>query len=174
MQGVGTAVADGVHRPTNGVSNFYLIEENGKLVVVDAGAPKDWARLTRAVTALGRTLADLDAVILTHAHPDHIGFAEQARAMADARVWVHASDSSMATTGKAGARDGTFSTYLLRPAFYRMMWTLMLAGSTKIIPVREVCQFVAPAGRGDQVNGVVSMHPPPPFPSCPPGFRAWR
>ena len=37
MQGTGTAVANGVHRLTNGVSNFYLIEENGKLVLVDAG-----------------------------------------------------------------------------------------------------------------------------------------
>lgn len=141
MQGTGTAVADGVHRLANGVSNFYLIEENGELVLVDAGAPKDRARLTRAVTALGRTLADLDAVILTHAHSDHIGFAEQARATADARVWVHASDSSMATTGKTDARDATFTPYLRRPAFYRTMWTLLLAGSTKIIPVREVSEF---------------------------------
>ena len=47
-QGTGTAIADGVHRLTNGVSNFYLIKENGKLVLVDAGAPKDWARLTSA------------------------------------------------------------------------------------------------------------------------------
>jgi hypothetical protein len=39
MRGNGAVVADGVHRLTNGVSNFYLIEENGKLVLVDAGEP---------------------------------------------------------------------------------------------------------------------------------------
>ena len=137
----GTEVAESVHRLTNGVSNFYLIEENGKLVLVDAGAPKDWARLTRAVTALGRRVADLDAVILTHAHSDHTGFAERARTTAGAQVWVPAPDSDMATTGKVGPRDGKTTAYLLRPAFYRTLWILALGGATKIIPVREVSTF---------------------------------
>jgi glyoxylase-like metal-dependent hydrolase (beta-lactamase superfamily II) len=141
MRGNDTVVADGVHRLTNGVSNFYLIEEGGKLVLVDAGAPKDWARLTQAVTALGRVIADLDAVILTHAHSDHTGFAEQARTTASTRVWVHESDSAMAKTGEAGPREGKATTYLLRPEFYKTLWTLTLAGSTKIIPVREVSTF---------------------------------
>lgn len=141
MRGSGVLVAEGVHRLTNGVSNFYLIEENGKLVLVDAGAPKDWARLTRAVTALGRSLADLDAVILTHAHSDHTGFAEQARVTASTRVWVHTSDSRMATTGEAGPREGKATTYLLRPEFYKTLWILTRAGSTKIVPVREVSTF---------------------------------
>lgn len=141
MRGSSVAVADGVHRLTNGVSNFYLIEESGKLVLVDAGAPKDWATLTGAVAALGRTLADLDAVILTHAHSDHIGFAEQARVAASTRIWVHASDSGMATTGEVGAREGKATRYLLRPEFYRTFWILARAGSTKIIPVREVATF---------------------------------
>jgi glyoxylase-like metal-dependent hydrolase (beta-lactamase superfamily II) len=140
MQGNGTAVAEGVHRLTNGVSNFYLIEESGKLVLVDAGAPKDWAGLTRAITALGRAPADLDAVILTHAHLDHTGFAEQARE-AGASVWVHASDKDTATTGKADAMERKMTTYMLRREFYRTMWILMRAGATKIIPVREVSAF---------------------------------
>ena len=97
-----TQVAEGVHRLTNGVSNFYLIEEAGKLVLVDAGAPKDWALFARAVQGLGKTAGDLDAVLLTHAHSDHIGFAEQARATAGAQVWVHEQDVQMARTGKVG------------------------------------------------------------------------
>jgi hypothetical protein len=32
-------VADGVYRLTPGVCNFYLLEDGGKLVLVDAGAP---------------------------------------------------------------------------------------------------------------------------------------
>jgi glyoxylase-like metal-dependent hydrolase (beta-lactamase superfamily II) len=73
-----TEVAEGVHCLTNGVANFYLIQESGKLVLVDAGAPKDWALFTRAVRTLGKVAGDLDAVLLTHAHTDHTGFAEQA------------------------------------------------------------------------------------------------
>ena len=136
----GTEVAESVHRLTNGVSNFYLIEDGGKLVLVDAGAPKDWARLTRAVTALGRRVADLDAVILTHAHSDHTGFAEQARTTAGAgsgcpRRLRHGHD------GKGRAEGGEGDSVLLRPAFYRTLWILTLGGATKIIPVREVSTF---------------------------------
>jgi glyoxylase-like metal-dependent hydrolase (beta-lactamase superfamily II) len=111
-----TEVAKGVHRLTNGVSNFYLIEESGKLVLVDAGAPKDWALFTRAVLGLGKAAGDLDAVLLTHAHTDHTGFAEQACATTGARVWVHEQDVQMARTGKVGPRDGKTGAYLLRGA----------------------------------------------------------
>jgi glyoxylase-like metal-dependent hydrolase (beta-lactamase superfamily II) len=75
-------VAEGIHRLTNGVANFHLIEESGKLVLVDAGAPRDWDLLGQVVRELGRDLGDLDAVLLTHAHTDHTGFAERARLIA--------------------------------------------------------------------------------------------
>ena len=136
-----TEVAKGVHRLTNGVSNFYLIEESGKLVLVDAGAPKDWALFARAVQDLGKAAGDLDAVLLTHAHSDHIGFAEQARATAGAQVWVHEQDVQMARTGKVGPRDGKTGSYLLRSAFWRTALVLGMRGATKIIPVREVSGF---------------------------------
>ena len=136
-----TEVAAGIHRLTNGVSNFYLIEESGKLVLVDAGAPKDWSLLGQLVRELGRDLGDLDAVLLTHAHSDHIGFAEQARTSTGARVWVHQDDVQMARTGKVGPRDGKTSSYLLRGAFWRTALVLTRRGATRIIPVQEVSGF---------------------------------
>jgi glyoxylase-like metal-dependent hydrolase (beta-lactamase superfamily II) len=65
-------VARGVYRLTQGVVNFYLVEEGGKLVVIDAGAPRDWDMLVRTVSDLGRELADIEAVLITHAHSDHV------------------------------------------------------------------------------------------------------
>jgi glyoxylase-like metal-dependent hydrolase (beta-lactamase superfamily II) len=136
-----TEVAEGIHRLTNGISNFYLIEQSGKLALVDAGAPRDWDLLGRVVGQLGRDLGDLDAVLLTHAHTDHTGFAEQARATTGAPVWVHEDDAQMAQTGKVGPRDGKTGSYLLRGAFWRTALVLGRRGATKIIPVREVSQF---------------------------------
>lgn len=53
-------VADGIHLLTKGVVNFYLVEDGGKLTLIDAGAPGDWDVFARAVASLGRTLEDLD------------------------------------------------------------------------------------------------------------------
>ena len=49
-----TEAAEGIHRLTNGVANFYPIQESGKLVLVDAGAPKDWALFTQAARPGGK------------------------------------------------------------------------------------------------------------------------
>jgi len=134
-------VAGSIHRLTNGVANFYLIEESGKLVLVDAGAPKDWALFTQAALGLGKAVGDLDAVLLTHAHTDHTGFAEHARTTTGATVWVHEHDVQMARTGKVGPRDGKTSAYLLRGAFWRTALVLGMRGATKIIPIKEVSGF---------------------------------
>jgi glyoxylase-like metal-dependent hydrolase (beta-lactamase superfamily II) len=134
-------VKEGIHRLTQGVVNFYLIEEGGKLLLVDAGAPGDWDLLVRAVADLGRGLDDLEAVLLTHAHADHIGTAERARTTAGARVWVHEADAGMATSGTSPKNDGRARSYLLRVEFYRTLFSLARRGATRIIPVREVATF---------------------------------
>jgi glyoxylase-like metal-dependent hydrolase (beta-lactamase superfamily II) len=134
-------VTEGVHRLTGGVVNFYLIEEGGRLLLVDAGAPGDWDRLVRGVADLGRGLDSLEAVLLTHAHSDHIGTAERARTTAGVPVWVHRDDEAMARSGKAPKNDGKTRSYLLRAEFYRTLFSLARRGATRIIPVAEVATF---------------------------------
>ncbi len=134
-------VAEGIQRLTRGVVNFYLLHEGGKLTVVDAGAPRDWSLLVRAVSGLGRRLDDIEVVLLTHAHSDHVGFAERARATTGATVWVHQADAARARGEKGPKRDGKATAYLLRPAFYRTVASLVLRGAGRIIPVEEVSGF---------------------------------
>jgi glyoxylase-like metal-dependent hydrolase (beta-lactamase superfamily II) len=134
-------VAKGVHRLTQGVVNFYLIEEGGKLLLVDAGAPRDWELLVRTLSTLDRGLGDLEAVLLTHAHADHIGIAERARTTAAATVWVHQADAAVAKGAKPAKNDGRASSYLLRAEFYRTLFSLARRGATRIVPVREVATF---------------------------------
>ena len=134
-------VADGIHRLTGGVCNFYLIDDGGKLVLVDAGAPRDWDLLVRTLATLGRGLDNLDAVLITHAHSDHTGFAERARSTADVPVWVHQADAAVAKGAKPAKNDGKARSYLLRVEFYRTLVSLARRGATKLIPVQEVSAF---------------------------------
>ena len=85
-------VADGVHRVEDAYTNWYLVEEDGRLTIVDAGVPRSWDSLHHALRLLGRRTADVEALVLTHAHFDHVGFAERARAQLDIPVYVHEND----------------------------------------------------------------------------------
>lgn len=133
-------VAQGIQLLTQGVTNFYLIEESGRFTVVDAGTPKDWDFFVRSLTTLGQ-LADLEAVLLTHAHPDHTGFAEKARTETPAKVWVDAADAEAARTGQPGKKDGSVSQYLFRAEFYRTFLSLGRRGAAKMVPIKEVSSF---------------------------------
>jgi glyoxylase-like metal-dependent hydrolase (beta-lactamase superfamily II) len=87
--------APGVHRVTDEVVNWYLVEDEAGLTAIDAGFPTAWSDLLSAIAALGRGRTDLAAVVLTHSHIDHIGFAERARAELGARVYVHEDDADL-------------------------------------------------------------------------------
>ncbi|WP_238543777.1 MBL fold metallo-hydrolase [Nocardiopsis alba] len=91
-----TQVAPGVYRLGDHVVNFYLVDTDDGLVMVDAGLPTHSAQLLDAVAWIGGRLR---AVVLTHAHPDHTGLAERARDDGGARVWVHEADAPILDDG---------------------------------------------------------------------------
>ena len=152
-------VADGIHRLSPGVCNFYLIEEAGRLVLVDAGAPADWNLLVRTLPTLGRALDDLEAVLITHAHSDHTGFAERARTTAHAPVWVHQEDAAVAKGAKPAKNDGRATSYLLKVEFYRTLLSLTRRGATRMIPIHEVSTF-ADGEKLDVPGGPRAVHAP--------------
>src|SRR5947207_8376285 len=108
-------VASGIHRLSSGVPNFYVVEEAGKLALVDAGAAGDWNLFVQALQGMGRQLGDLEAVLVTHAHSDHTGFAERARITARATVWIHQDDQEQARGAKPAKNDRGLAPYLLKP-----------------------------------------------------------
>src|SRR3954469_3694377 len=85
-------VAAGIHRIEDAYTNWYLVEDDGALTIVDAGVPTSWGSLHDALQRLGRTRADVKALVLTHAHFDHVGFAERARQELRIPVYVHDND----------------------------------------------------------------------------------
>lgn len=134
-------VADGVHRFTFGVSNWYLVEDDGALTLVDSGTPADWNTLTAALLAERRTLEHVAAVLLTHAHSDHTGFAERTRKEAGARVYVHGADETPARTGRTAKAGAGMGRYLPSREAYRTLFGLLRRGAIRIVPIREVSTF---------------------------------
>jgi glyoxylase-like metal-dependent hydrolase (beta-lactamase superfamily II) len=85
-------VAPGVHRIEDAFTNWYLVEQDGRVTIVDAGVPSSWDSLQEALKAIGRSQDDVEALVLTHAHFDHVGFAERARTILKIPVYVHETD----------------------------------------------------------------------------------
>lgn len=135
-------VASGIHRLTQGVVNFYLVDDGGKLVLVDAGTPGDWDFLQRSLAEVGRTIEDVEAVLITHAHSDHTGFAERARADAGRTVWIHEADAPVAKGAKQGKNQASTLRYLIRVEAYRTLISLMRRGALKVVPIAAVSTFV--------------------------------
>jgi len=68
-------VGEGFVRVGTNLVNFFLVEDGGRVTVVDAGLPSYRPLLEPGLRLLGRTADDIAAVVLTHPHVDHLGFA---------------------------------------------------------------------------------------------------
>jgi glyoxylase-like metal-dependent hydrolase (beta-lactamase superfamily II) len=85
-----------IHRLGNGLVNAYLLEEAGLVTIIDAGVPGYWNDLPDELAAMGRTIEDVRALVLTHGHSDHIGFAERFRRERRVVPRVHELDAALA------------------------------------------------------------------------------
>lgn len=142
-----TLVADRVVRLGTELVNWYLVEDAGRVTIVDAGAPKYRPQLDRGLAFLGREPDDVAAVILTHGHSDHIGFAEPVRKELGIPVLVHRDDEKLTTTGKAvGKNEASVVPYLRYGHAWKLLGHLASSGFPK--PVQEVATF----GDGDELD----------------------
>src|SRR6516165_9620583 len=92
-------VIEGVHLIAMGTANAYLIEWQDGLTLIDAGFPDKEGAVFGALRELGRSTDQLKHLILTHAHPDHIGSAAAIVRETGARTFMHPLDIPLAETG---------------------------------------------------------------------------
>jgi glyoxylase-like metal-dependent hydrolase (beta-lactamase superfamily II) len=105
------SLAPGVWRiPTLGadlINSFAFVDDDGSVVLVDAGlrgAPK---RLATALSEIGKRTADVSTILLTHAHPDHGGGARGMRQRSGAPVHTHVDDAEFLRDGRTPPRGVT-------------------------------------------------------------------
>lgn len=89
-------VARGVFRVEASHNNFVLIDDGTDVTIVDSGYPKDRDLVDASVAKIGRSLADVEAMLLTHGHVDHKGSAERLRLDHAVEVHCHRSEVRLA------------------------------------------------------------------------------
>ena len=151
-------LTEGVYRCGSDRVNWYLVEDDDSLTVIDTGFPTHWQEFLHRLNDLGYDRTDIEACLLTHAHPDHIGFAERVRETCDASVWLHPADVQRAQAGGEPPLGGMIKN-LWRPAILRYFIEVVQSDGTSIQPVQTVERFHD--GRELEVPGMpVVIHVP--------------
>lgn len=126
-------LAPSLHRLGEEIVSCYLVEEGGAVTLIDAGVPACYADLMAELEAMGRTIDDVRALVLTHGHDDHYGFAERLRAEHDVPVGIHELDQALArgevgnpSAGMGERRLGSLLAYVLWLARHGAMRTRRL------------------------------------------------
>jgi glyoxylase-like metal-dependent hydrolase (beta-lactamase superfamily II) len=134
-------LAPGVHRLGNALVNCYLIEDGNRMTLVDGGFPGFRPQLDEYLRSRGSSVSAIDAVILTHAHSDHLGMVEGVRRDAGAPVYVPAADADMARTLKQHKREGSLLKQLWRPPLWKLVVVGGRNGAMRTPKVSEVTAF---------------------------------
>ena len=135
-------VAPGIHRIEDAHTNWYLVEDEGRLTIVDAGVPASWDSLQDALRALGRSAGDVAALVLTHAHFDHVGFAERARSELGIPVHVHENDVPLTRHPLQYSHERPRSYYFAtQPRALPIVLDFVRARAFRPPPVKEVARF---------------------------------
>lgn len=110
-------VVDGVYRVADGAVNWYLVEEDGHVALYDCGWPRSWGTVRGVLDQLGHDTASVEAVVLTHGHPDHLGSAEDIRVNCGARVLAHKTE-----VGRVKGKAKGSSPFSLVPGLSLQLW----------------------------------------------------
>ena len=140
--------ADRIYRLGADIVNWYLVEDGGRFTVVDAGLPKQYEQLPSALAKLGHTMNDVEAVLLTHAHSDHIGSAAQIKSVSGASVHVHRADAALARANANSDNERSYVRDMYHPHLWKVFAFLIRNGVLKTPPVHEVAEF----GHGDVLD----------------------
>ncbi|MEU9227662.1 MBL fold metallo-hydrolase [Streptomyces massasporeus] len=82
-------VADGTYLVHGSNTNWVILTEGDAVTLVDTGYPGDRERVLASLAQVGSSPEAVAAVLITHAHNDHLGSAEYLRATYGTPVHLH-------------------------------------------------------------------------------------
>lgn len=146
-------IVDGLFVINLGKVNVFLMEDRDRLVMIDAGYPGDGPKIVDALASIGRKPEDIGNIIVTHAHPDHIGALADMQRRSGATVHVHPADRAVV--------EGKPLQLLTRsPGF--ISWVIMTLFMSKV-PVLEATKVDRELTEGDVLpfaGGLEVIHIP--------------
>ncbi len=140
-------VAASIYRLGRKHHNFYLIVAGGRATLVDAGGSRELPLLEAGLESLGLNLDAVEALLITHAHTDHIGFARRVSDR-DISVRVHEDEVAYAMDASAGTQVSMLDHRVWRPRVVIFLIEMIRAGAHRDFRL----DHVDAVGDGDRLD----------------------
>ncbi|MFJ6073989.1 MBL fold metallo-hydrolase [Streptomyces sp. NPDC093065] len=153
-------VGDEVYAVSGSNTNWVIVKDGASCTLIDTGYPGDHDALLASLDAVGLAPESVAAILVTHAHNDHIGSAERLRVTHGTPVLMHEEEVAHArrdfldqvSVGQVLARAW-------RPGVLPWAVHALRAGGTRPVPVHGPRPFPAP-GALDLPGAPVPVHTP--------------
>lgn len=129
-------IARNLYRIGSDMVNSYLVVDGDDVTIIDAGLPGYWRLLDSELAAIGKTLDQVRALVLTHGDSDHIGFAARLCREKGVTAYLHPADAERARLLTKKPRSSWGRT---RPGpLAGFLWYTARHGGLRIPPVEHV------------------------------------
>jgi len=153
-------IADGTYLVHGSDTNWIILTEGDAVTLVDTGYPGDRAALLASLAEVGSAPEAVQAVLVTHAHNDHLGSAEHLRAAYGTPVYLH--EAEVPHARREFLHQVSVGTVLRngwRPGVLPWAVRVLRAGGTRHVPVASPEPFPRP-GALDLPGRPVPVHTP--------------
>jgi glyoxylase-like metal-dependent hydrolase (beta-lactamase superfamily II) len=137
-----------------GPINMFLVESDDGYALIDTGLPGSADAILKAVAELGKPPSAIRHILLTHAHPDHIGSFAALKKATGADAYMHPADIPIATSGK-GFRPMRAAPGLLTGVLFRLFVRL-----DRVVEPAPVDHQIEDGERLPIAGGITAIHVP--------------
>ncbi|GGJ58725.1 MBL fold metallo-hydrolase [Streptomyces brasiliensis] len=153
-------VESNVHSVSGSNTNWVIVKDGDSCTLIDTGYPGDCDAVLASLEAVGLNARSVAAVLVTHAHNDHIGAAEHLRAEYDVPVLMHQEEVPHARRDFLHQVSiGQVLAQAWRPGVLPWAVHALRAGGTTHVPVCEPEAFPT-QGALDLPGAPVPVHTP--------------
>ncbi len=107
-------IISGIHELRGRIVNCYLIVNNDEIILIDTGLPGNSSKITKYLeNTLKRSPQDINTIVITHNHFDHVGSLSKIKEITGAKVAIHPADADF-IRGKGNHVGGAFANAMIK------------------------------------------------------------